>query len=495
MKRFLVFFFLLIFANNILFSQDYQPPSSNPPGGLTPEEVPMFVSIGWDDNSHAGFSYPGVEGQAIHWVRDFAMALVNPAGAGNDNTYDGTPVRYSFFNNTVYTSNGTMGDYVQQVKVAWNMCHREGHEIGNHTHSHITSQNGPNYSVSQWENEIVTCNEWLVKPAPHDSDTTNIGMGNTAEGAGIPAEDIKGFRTPYLYYNDNTFTAIQNLGFVYDCSIEDGYQDTMDGTNYLWPYTLDHGSPGHDYLKESGILNDKMKHVTITSHPGLWEMPDHPVIVPPDEACSDYGIQPGLRAKIKAMFSWFDTNTGKITGLDYNLWNGIRLNKGEFLASIKYTLDLRLKGNRAPFLFGAHSQYYNNLWQGLGEPSCENRMWAIEEFIKYVLAKPDVRIVPFIDIIRWCRDPVALNNVSISFEAEKLSPPKGSAIRMSDNGIITVSGLKEGAVTVFNCSGQKVAQGSIRNESSTKPFYLGSGLYVLQVTGHSLNIVQSVVVD
>ena len=131
--------------------------------------------------------------------------MKNPSGAGNEKTYDSAPVRFSFFNNSVYTSSGTMGDYVQQVKLAWNFLHREGHEIGNHTHSHITSTNGPNYTVSQWENEIVTCNEWLVKPAPHDSDTTNIGLGNTDEGSGIPADDIKGFRAPYLYYNDNTF--------------------------------------------------------------------------------------------------------------------------------------------------------------------------------------------------------------------------------------------------------------------------------------------------
>jgi len=50
-------------------------------------------------------------------------------------------------------------------------------------------------------------------------------------------------------------------------------------------------------------------------------------------------------------------------------------------------------------------------------------------------------------------------------------------------------------VTVFNCSGQKVAQGSIKNGSSTGSFSLCNGLYVLRVTGHSLNIVQSVVVD
>lgn len=447
---------LLILIYTFLSARDNVPPSSNPPGGLKPVQVPMFVCIGWDDNSHAGFSYPGVQGQSIHWVRDFSASLKNPTGIGNQKTYDGTLVRFSFFNNSVYIANGTMGDYVQQVKVAWNMLHREGHEIGNHTHSHITSQNGPTFTVAQWSSEITTCNDWLVKTVPPDSDSVCIEMGNTAEGAGIPGGDIKGFRTPYLYYNDNTFTALQELGIVYDCSIEDGYQDTMDGTDYLWPYTLDNGSPGHDYLKAAGILNEKMKNVVVGKHPGLWEMPDHPVIVPPDDECEKYGVPKGLRAKIKAMFSWFDTDNGKITGLDFNLWNGIRLNKAEFLATLKYSLDLRLKGNRAPFLFGSHSQYYNNLWQGLGEASCENRMKAIEEFISYALSKPDVRIVPFIKIIEWCRNPVALdgtNDISIGepvIEKNIGVTITGNTIKLTD----VIPGIYR--ISVYSLSGRMI---------------------------------------
>ena len=63
-------------------------------------------------------------------------------------------------------------------------------------------------------------------------------------GPGVTEEDIFGFRTPFLKYNNATFEALQAEGFVYDCSIEEGYQPDHDGTNYYWPYTLDEGSPG-----------------------------------------------------------------------------------------------------------------------------------------------------------------------------------------------------------------------------------------------------------
>jgi hypothetical protein len=54
----------------------------------------------------------------------------------------------------------------------------------------------------------------------------------------------------------------------------------------------------------------------ITSHPGLWELPTHPVVVPPDDRCAAYGVAPGLRARSKDAASGFDQASGKITGFD-----------------------------------------------------------------------------------------------------------------------------------------------------------------------------------
>ena len=115
-------------------------------------------------------------------------------------------------------------------------------------------------------------------------------------------------------------------------------------TSFNWPYTLDGGSPGHEILVEWGSKEP------INPHPGLWEMPAYPVVVPPDSAAAEYGIPVGLRAKLQSVQSWFDTDSGKITGFDYNLWVSFNMTKEEVVATLKYTLDQRLEGNRAPLL-------------------------------------------------------------------------------------------------------------------------------------------------
>jgi hypothetical protein len=211
-----------------------------------------------------------------------------------------------------------------------------------------------------------------------------------------------GFRTPFLEYNDATLAAVDDLGFRYDCSIEDGWHWEQDGSDFMWPYTLDNGSAGHDILVEWGSK------APITPHPGLWELPIHPVVVPPDSVAAQYGIQPGLRDRLKAKVSWFDTAAGKITGFDYNLWYSFEMTKAEFLATLKYTFDLRYNGNRAPFMIGVHTDYYSSKWPGKPQASAADRRAAIEEFIAYVISKDDARIVPNAAILDWVRNPKPL---------------------------------------------------------------------------------------
>jgi hypothetical protein len=143
-------------------------------------------------------------------------------------------------------------------------------------------------------------------------------------------------------------------------------------------------------------------------HPGLWQLPVHPVIVPPDDRCLEYGVPPGLRAKMKAHQSWFDEGSGKITGFDYNLWVQFRMTKAEFLATMKYTLDLRLQGNRAPLLFGAHTDYYSSKYTAVPNATLQERQAAIAELVDYALSKPEVRVVPYASVLAWIRNPTAL---------------------------------------------------------------------------------------
>lgn len=364
---------------------DNVAPSANPPCGLTPSQVPQFVALGFDDNA-----YSGIDGSAgtggMSWATAMARTRTNP---------DGSPIHLSFYMTTIYMDQW-QSESPTFVKRAWRQALVDGHEIGNHTQGHL---HGLMFQLMQWRMEMQSCINSLTKP--FDPNESNFSPDAT-KGIGASASDIVGFRTPFLEYNDATLQAAKELGFRYDCSIEDGYQWEQDGTDYLWPYTLDNGSPGHEVLVGWGSRQP------ISPRPGLWELPVHPVIVPPDDKCAMYGVQPGLRARLQARQSWFDVEGGKITGFDYNLWVSFSMSKAEFLATLKYTLDQRIAGNRAPFMFGTHSDYYSSKYTAVPNASLAERQQAIEEFLDYARAKPMVRIKSNKEILEWVRNPVPL---------------------------------------------------------------------------------------
>ena len=92
------------------------------------------------------------------------------------------------------------------------------------------------------------------------------------------------------------------------------------------------------------------------------------------------------------------------------MWFQYRMSRAEFVATLKHTLDLRLAGNRCPFLFGGHSDFYTSAWDAeLGIPAAERRA-ALQEFIDYALSLPQVRLVPFDHVLDWICNPVALGS-------------------------------------------------------------------------------------
>jgi hypothetical protein len=361
---------------------DNVAPSANPPCGLTPAQVPQFVNIGFDDNAYSGLDGSAGTG-GFSWAVTMANARTNP---------DGSPVHLSFYMTTIYMDQW-QSESPTFVKRAWRQALTSGPEIGNHTQGHL---HGGMFPLTQWRMEMMNCINSLTKP--FDPNESNFSP-DASKGIGATAADIVGFRTPFLEYNDATLQAAKDIGFRYDCSIEDGYQWDQDGSNYLWPYTLDNGSPGHEVLVGWGTRTP------IQPRPGLWELPVHPVIVPPDDKCAMYGVQPGLRSRLQARQSWFDVQGGKITGFDYNLWVSFAMTKAEFLATLKYTLDQRIAGNRAPFMFGAHTDYYSSKYTAVPNATLAERQQAIEEFIDYARAKPMVRVKANKEILEWVRNP------------------------------------------------------------------------------------------
>lgn len=345
----------LLMLSNLGFAADNVPPSKMPPNGLLPHQVPMFVTIGFDDNE---------ADDAMVWITDYVKNMKNPTGDGNPGTYDGSDVRFTFFQTTQYID-CNVDPYCEEVIASWNKAYNEGHEIGNHTISH---PHGASMSVQGWLDEIGGANQALT--------------GGGVQQMSVPTAELRGYRNPFLEQNANTYVALQQLGMEYDSSIQDGAAGSAggisDGTDLYWPYTMDNGSPSFPNYGTA---------------PGLWEMPAYPV---------------------------FRTNGSSLTGFDYNMWFPGVMTRAEFTDTLKHTLDLRMAGNRAPMLWGAHTGEYTPYSgsQPGGEPDPLQRRAAIEDFIQYALSikvngQSVVRIVPYAKILDWMKNPVPLFPVLI----------------------------------------------------------------------------------
>ena len=425
---------LYLFSISVSLAYDYsdnQPYSQSPPQGLSVSEVPLFVSIGFDDNSLSGLEGSGGTG-GMTWILDYLRNKNNPDGLGNPLTFDSTPIRVSFFNASKYQEEIVKDDPVY-VKRAWNTALNDGHEIGIHTVNHL---HGSQFSTAQWNIEIGDAISHLTKPFDPNEQP---GSSSSTSGMGANRFKLTGFRTPFLEYNNETFSALVQQGLTYDTSIEEGWENTIDGTNFPWPYTLDFGSPGNQDMLDRGFPNK----FPISDHPGLWELGVNPVIIPPDNATSQYGINYSIRDKVLANVSYFDVVGGKMTAFDFNLWQQAKLNKAETLATLKYTLDLRLQnGNRAPFMFGAHTENYGSKNAALfGQISVRERQEVIEEFIQYARSKSEIRIVPYQSIINWMRNPSAIdcgNNCPVDILPPVVTSPGNQSNEVDDSVELTI---------------------------------------------------------
>lgn len=249
------------------------------------------------------------------WIYDRIQTI-----AGHQNP-DGSPVAFTFYVSTHYT------DYYLVHKL-----HAEGHEIAAHTITHTTGSTTP---FTTWIREIEGCREVISRYS------------------GIPREDIRGFRAPYLRHNAAMFEALAALGFDYDTSIPEvpGF-NSPDGANYIWPYTL------HDGIQQQMWSGDGPSE----SLPGLLEVP---------------------------MWNLLDGS------IRHNMDPG---GSGEYLLQLfKDNFTERYEGNRAPWGLWLHAT---------GWLSDQDRIDALNAFLEWALEHDDVWVVGVCRLVDWTRNPV-----------------------------------------------------------------------------------------
>lgn len=391
-------------------------PSAFPPAGLKTSEVPQLMSFAFDDNAYSGYKESGALG-GMKFIIDTFESFKNPEGKGNKQIFDGETYKVTLYfkgNNAI--KNPREDDAL--VKKIVHEAYERGHEIGCHTFTHPEGvkfnydtepeQRIDNLFYDDWMKELTDCIDLLTKPFNPD-----IKSGDTKFGMGIKREDIVGFRTPFLDYNEHVYKALETLGFKYDATIEEGWQDNMDGSDFLWPYTLDEGSPGDAFVAKDMYERDEP---FVKKHPGLWLLPEYVLIIPPDELCEKYGTKKGARKRAEEA-SGEDLESGKITGMDWNIWFQYFMDKADALATMKYSFDLRYDGNRCPFTFGMHTDIYSDKYDIYDLEGDEKdhikaiaaqRREAVVEFLEYISKKPDCRVTTADNIRKYLENPVAM---------------------------------------------------------------------------------------
>lgn len=368
-----------------MLSQRLATPMSEP--GLNPapvQESPLFVTMGFDDNGCSGHLNKN-EREGVLWASEFFASLRNPPGSGNTATFDGTNGTCSFYCASKYIRNQFI-EPIDLVKKSWCDAYELGHEIGNHTRQHLR---GADFEREDWIEEIVACSKDLME------------LLNTLKIEKKYGEirNIVGFRAPFLQVNSHTFQALRNLGFSYDCSIEVGGPGE-DGTNYRWPYLIPYSA------SHTSDVNQVNRSETNFTH-SLWEIPNYRFICPNDQVCEQYGIESGLRKRLQERHGNVDIETSTITGFDYNCLVLFKMTASEWLATLKYSLDLRIQGNRAPFTIGAHAAVYSRAFE-CPNISAPERRWVVESFFHYAITKPMVRVVSADKILNWMKNPVSI---------------------------------------------------------------------------------------
>jgi hypothetical protein len=253
---------------------------------------------------------------------------------------------------TYFTMQG--GSDCELMKERW----QAGDEIAGHSITHQVMDS----KFPDTEEEIVGLRQWII------------------DECGIPAEDVVGWRSPYLVNNPKHRQSLVKGGYSYDSTINEHWPDqrlpnsepntvSPNGASRLWPYTMDYGIPQDCAWTGGQCLPDE-------KYPGLWEIPVWNIQTDnyPDNAFA------------------LDPCSTDITNNPMPC---------DTFALLKDNFDKAYNGNRAPVPMFFHSPW-------LSEPST---MKAVQKFIQYATSKENTYFITMRQLMDWMKDPVGVDQI------------------------------------------------------------------------------------
>ncbi|GAX16307.1 hypothetical protein FisN_35Hh006 [Fistulifera solaris] len=332
----LIFFFIVSKSAQSQQVVDYFPFSRLPFTDTIPiSETPLFISITVDDS-----------------VTPYASFLFSKIARTKD-PHTGCHLKATFYVSIEGTN--TKCEYVQGLR-------QGGHEIATHTLNHIGLPN-----MTQIQGAV----DWL------------------ATRCGVPREEMRGFRTPFLNWNDSTLQNLHQLGFLYDSSIgPTDHTENLYGSNHTWPFTLEQANINQFKTVKPGIQ--------LTPAPGLWEIP---------------------------MWSLYDSSNRAVIPMDYPNPNGANT----VIPNLIHPNFLKhYNGNRAPFGLFFHASWL----VANGD--------AFATWIQSIMDNyDDVFFVTSYEILQWMKNPVPASQYVQSCPNQKLcfAPRSNGCLFGTFNGV------------------------------------------------------------
>ncbi|GJF30205.1 hypothetical protein KNE206_29050 [Kitasatospora sp. NE20-6] len=315
-------------------------PNQPKPEKLKPgEQPPQFVVFSWDG---AGATDDGQFGRFLKIAEEHKAAMTFFLSGiytlPKEKANLYHPPRHSVGASDIpFLSGNAVRNTVKLISQAW----LDGHEIGTHFNGHFCSSRSDHNGVNKWTPE-----DWESEIQQAISFVTgwrtNTGFSDVEPLPFDYRKELIGGRTPCLEGQKALLPTAAKLGWRYDASSPGGQQ--------IWPQKVQDGK--------------------------IWDLPLQAIPFP------------GHTFQVLSMDYNMLANQSRTTKGDparYGEWRAQA--KGAYMAGFERAYTT----NRAPLFIGNHFEQWNG---GI-------YMDAVEETMKEIAAKPDVRLVSFRQLVEW----------------------------------------------------------------------------------------------